>query len=52
MPTYEFHCSDCGYTFDLFTTIGEKERREREHALTCENAEATKSNSSSEVFRS
>jgi putative FmdB family regulatory protein len=25
MPTYEYHCKDCGYYFDVKATIKEKE---------------------------
>ncbi len=36
MPTYEFHCKACGYTFEMFASIQEKERREREKSILCE----------------
>jgi len=36
MPTYEFHCKDCGYFFEFYSTVAEKERREGEHTITCE----------------
>jgi putative FmdB family regulatory protein len=26
MPTYEYHCKECGYTFDVRATVAEKER--------------------------
>jgi len=42
MPTYEFHCKDCGYTFDFFSTVAEKERRERERTITCEQCGSDK----------
>jgi putative FmdB family regulatory protein len=26
MPTYEYHCQECGYYFDVRATIAEKEK--------------------------
>lgn len=26
MPTYEYHCKECGYYFDVKATIAEKEK--------------------------
>ena len=37
MPTYEYHCKDCGYTFELNTSISEKEKKEKEESLACES---------------
>jgi len=37
MPTYEYHCKECGYGFEMYTTIAEKERREKEKSITCEH---------------
>jgi putative FmdB family regulatory protein len=36
MPTYEFHCKECGSCFEFSSTIAEKERRETERTITCE----------------
>ena len=36
MPTYEYHCKDCSCNFDLSMTIAEKERREKEAPIACE----------------
>jgi putative FmdB family regulatory protein len=42
MPTYEFHCKECGYTFDFFSTVAEKEQKERDHTLSCEQCGSDK----------
>lgn len=36
MPAYEFHCKECGYYFEFASTVAEKERRESERTITCE----------------
>ncbi|HUX13498.1 MAG TPA: zinc ribbon domain-containing protein [Spirochaetia bacterium] len=36
MPTYEYHCKECGTTFDQFMDIDEKKRRQEAHEITCE----------------
>ena len=36
MPVYEFHCKECGYSFELSATVAEKERRESERTIVCE----------------
>jgi putative FmdB family regulatory protein len=42
MPTYEFHCRECGYSFDFFSTVAEKEQRQRERTITCEQCGSDK----------
>jgi len=42
MPTYEFHCKECGYSFEFFSTVQEKERKEREHIISCEKCGSEK----------
>jgi putative FmdB family regulatory protein len=42
MPTYEFHCKECGYAFDFFSTVAEKEQKEREGTITCEQCGSDK----------
>jgi putative FmdB family regulatory protein len=42
MPTYEYHCKECGHSFDLFSSIAEKERREREASIACEKCGSRK----------
>jgi len=42
MPTYEFHCKECGYSFDFFSRVDEKEQRERERKITCEQCGSDK----------
>jgi putative FmdB family regulatory protein len=42
MPTYEYHCKECGYTFDFFSTVAEKEQKERDHTLSCEQCGSDK----------
>lgn len=48
MPTYDYHCKECGYSFEFFSTIVEKERREREASITCERCGSSKVD---QVFR-
>lgn len=36
MPTYEFHCRDCDFSFEFSSTVAGKELREREHTIACE----------------
>ncbi len=42
MPTYEYHCKDCGYTFELNSSISEKEKKEKEGTLACESCGSPK----------
>jgi putative FmdB family regulatory protein len=42
MPTYEYHCKECGYSFDFFSTVAEKERKERDTSFTCEKCGSDK----------
>jgi putative FmdB family regulatory protein len=35
MPTYEFHCKDCGYYFEFHSTVAEKEQMEQESEIIC-----------------
>lgn len=42
MPTYEFHCKECGYTFESFLTVADKERKDREASITCEKCGSSK----------
>lgn len=42
MPTYEYHCKDCGYTFDTSMSISEKEKKEQEGAMVCESCGSPK----------
>lgn len=42
MPTYEFHCTECGYSFEMFSSVSEKERKEREGLITCEQCGSNK----------
>ena len=42
MPNYEFLCRECGYTFEFSSTVNEKERKEREHSITCEQCGSDK----------
>lgn len=37
MPMYEYRCKECGSTFDVNMTMGEKARRQQTHEITCEN---------------
>jgi len=41
MPTYEFHCEECGYYFEFLASISEKERKENEHSIACEQCGST-----------
>ena len=36
MATYEYHCKECGNTFDVSMSISEKKRREEAHEVGCE----------------
>ncbi len=42
MPTYEYHCKDCGYTFEINSSIAEKEKKEKEGTLSCESCGSPK----------
>ena len=42
MPIYEYHCKDCGNTFEMSTTIAEKEKREKDGSLACESCGSPK----------
>ncbi|PIU45900.1 MAG: zinc ribbon domain-containing protein [Ignavibacteriales bacterium CG07_land_8_20_14_0_80_59_12] len=42
MPTYEFHCKECGYYFEFFASISEKERKAKEHSIACEQCGSNK----------
>lgn len=35
MPTYEYHCKECGYYFDVKATVKEKEEGLKIHCEQC-----------------
>lgn len=35
MPTYEYHCKECGYYFDVRATVKEKEEGLKIHCEQC-----------------
>lgn len=42
MPTYEFHCKECEYYFEFSSTVAEKERKEGERTIACEQCGSNK----------
>jgi len=42
MPTYEYHCKECGYSFEFFSTVAEKEQKDRDASMTCEKCGSDK----------